>query len=71
MILQLYHDCCVRTQSNAFCDKAQQEDSLVCFPQVLGLMDYPHFRHHNDDQSAFSLLFKLPGKFGRDRQRDC
>lgn len=31
-------------------------------------MDYPHFRHHNDDQSAFSLLFKLPAKFGRDRQ---
>lgn len=26
--------------------------------KVLGLADYPHFRHHNDDQSAFSLLFK-------------
>ena len=27
--------------------------------QVLGHPDYPHFRHHNDDQSAFSLLFKI------------
>lgn len=26
--------------------------------QVLGLPEYPQFRHHNDDQSAFSLLFK-------------
>merc|ERR1712232_1341844 len=28
---------------------------------VLGVPDYFSFRHHNDDQSAFSLLFKKYG----------
>merc|ERR1712151_425362 len=30
-------------------------------PSVLGYPDYFTFRHHNDDQSAFSLLFKKYG----------
>merc|ERR1712048_90472 len=30
-------------------------------PSVLGYPDYFTFRHHNDDQSAFSLLFKKNG----------
>ncbi|CEL99550.1 unnamed protein product [Vitrella brassicaformis CCMP3155] len=30
-------------------------------PSVMGQPDYPGFKNHNDDQSAFSLLFKLYG----------
>ncbi|CAJ1391908.1 unnamed protein product [Effrenium voratum] len=39
----------------------EDERIITETPSVLGHPDYPHFRHHNDDQSAFSLLFKKYG----------
>ncbi|CAK9017152.1 Nucleotid_trans domain-containing protein [Durusdinium trenchii] len=41
---------------------ACEDDRVITeTPSVLGLPEYPQFRHHNDDQSAFSLLFKKYG----------
>lgn len=39
----------------------EDERIITETPSALGVPDYPNFRHHNDDQSAFSLLFKKYG----------
>ncbi|CAE7699022.1 unnamed protein product [Symbiodinium pilosum] len=39
----------------------EDERIITETPSALGYQDYPNFRHHNDDQSAFSLLFKKYG----------
>eukprot|EP00927_Polykrikos_kofoidii_P065349 TRINITY_DN61108_c0_g1_i1.p1 TRINITY_DN61108_c0_g1~~TRINITY_DN61108_c0_g1_i1.p1 ORF type:complete len:878 (-),score=164.19 TRINITY_DN61108_c0_g1_i1:544-3177(-) len=42
--------------------KACEDERIITEePSRLGLPDYYTFRHHNDDQSAFSLLFKKYG----------